>query len=84
MNNTRDFFEQDLAVDDWVLFGTPMDKGRGFYVGKIVKFNPKKVLVKYDKGARATGQTSETLLYSEEMFKIDEHLMMLYLLKRKV
>lgn len=80
MNTKKDFFEQDLAIDDLVLFGTTMSQGRGFEVGKIVRFTPKMVVVEVRNWRDIPGTKN---VYSDDLYKVDEQLMTLYLLKRK-
>ena len=41
----RDFLGRELALDDYVIF--QKQSYRGYSLGKIIKFTPQKVRVKY-------------------------------------
>jgi hypothetical protein len=65
----KDFLNQELAVDDWAILGTPTGQGRGFRVMKVVKFSAKMVQVTnpYATGYYAGRKTS---VYPDQLVKI--------------
>jgi hypothetical protein len=69
----KDFLGRELALDDYVIF--QRQHFRGYRLGKIVKFTPQKVRVKY-------GETKwqEILQTPEQLVKVEgEEAVMYYL-----
>ena len=60
----RDFLGRELALDDYVIF--QKQSYRGYSLGKIIKFTPQKVRVKY-------GETkwAEILQAPEQLVKVE-------------
>jgi hypothetical protein len=77
-NSRKDFLGQDLAVGDHVLVGTPMDMGRGFKIGPIVKFSLKMVQVDLPSWNKKL-----TSVYPEEVFKVSPEQVTWYLLNKR-
>ena len=65
----KDFLNQDIAVGDHAILGTPTGQGRGFRVVQVVKFSPKMVQVTnpYATGYYAGRKTS---VYPNQLVKI--------------
>jgi hypothetical protein len=72
-----DFFGQELAIGDTVIWGTTMGEGRGFEFGTVDKFTPKKVTVKKAKQS----YYNEASCYANQLCKVDPELITMKLLK---
>lgn len=85
----KDFLGQELEVGDYLVYGTTMSSGRGLYIGRIVKFNPKtiKVAVVVDTNGIYIDSDERYYnglhnLYSCECLKIAEEALVVYKLTR--
>ena len=76
-SSKKDFMGQDLAVGDYVLVGSPMDHGRGFKLGPIVKFSPKMVQVDLP-----SWNKKPTSVYPQDVFKVSPEQVTWYLLQK--
>jgi len=65
----KDFLNQELAVDDWAILGTPTGQGRGFRVMQVVKFSTKMVQVT-DPYATTKWGKKNTSVYADQLVKI--------------
>jgi hypothetical protein len=73
-----DFFGQELAVGDTVIWGTTMGEGRGFEFGTVKVFTPKKVTVTRANKDRWSNDCS---CYANQLCKVDPELITMKLLK---
>ena len=92
----EDYFGQELNIGDSVIYGTTTNEGRGFNIGIVVKFTPKKVTVEdpMKKGMRwvrdpsqvsggfyAANQPILSQCYPEQLCKVDPELLTIKILK---
>ena len=89
-----DYFGQELEVGDSVIYGTTMSEGRGFNIGTVIKFTPKKVFVENplkkgrlwvkDKSKEYGGHwvagPEQSQCYPEQLCKVDPGLFTIKLL----
>jgi hypothetical protein len=77
-----DFFGQELNIGDAVIYGTTMSQGRGFNLGEVIKFTPKKVTVRNILEPSWNGEPVENSVYPQELLKAEQEQVTLFLLKR--
>ncbi len=75
----KDLFGQELNIDDIVIYGTSTGTARGFEWGKIVKYTPKKIVVK--KCGKKLSWGNQSQLYPEQVVKIDPEMALLKVLR---
>lgn len=77
----KDFFNQELAVGDTVLTSTPMGSGRGFMIGTVERFTPKKVVATRLKlKSSAYSNSSSFTCYPAELVKLDDRVVSMKIL----
>jgi hypothetical protein len=76
-----DFFGQELAVGDTVIWGTAIGYGRGFEFGTISRFTPKKIEVVTPIKKHWDGKPWSASCYPEQLCKVDPELVTMKLLK---
>lgn len=77
----RDYFDRELAVEDFVVFSVR----NLFQVGRIISVTPKMLRVAgYDHAKKnwRTGETIGNLKYGHEVLKVDPQEVTMYLLRK--
>lgn len=78
----RDYFDRELAVNDCVVYS----RQNLFQVGRIVRLGEKMILVQgYDHARKnwRTGVVRADRKYGDEVLKVDEREVTMYLLRRQ-
>ena len=70
----KDFFGRELALNDYVVL--QQQHYRGYKLGKIIKFTPQKVRVKYGES-----KYMELLQSPEQLIKVEGEEVLVYALK---
>lgn len=70
----RDFLGRELALDDYVIF--QMQHYRGYKLGKVIKFTPQKVRVKWGES-----QWAQILQAPEQLVKVEGQEAVMYYLR---
>lgn len=76
-----DFLNQDLAVGDYAVLGTPTGQGRGFRLVQVVKFSTKMVQVINPYATTKWGKKTISV-YADQLVKVLPEQVSWYILNR--